>query len=261
MDAFTRRQLHALSLAFYEAHASAFDASRIDLPWPGWARVLAAHGEGPLRVLDVGCGNGRFAAWLAERGAPDGAGEARFDYVGTDANAALLRAAGERVGPRLRGAVEWRAHDFLEDDPAGAALPAGPFSLAVLMGVLHHVPGRATRLALLREAAARLAPGGVLACTVWRFADRPRFEKRRVDWAAVGDVLGRPIDPARLEPGDALLGFGDDPDAPPRYCHAIAEDEFATWPIAVGLETVEVFDADGASGDLNRYWVARRAAD
>lgn len=256
MDAFTRRQLHALSRAFYDERAAAFDASRVDLPWPGWERLRARLPDGRPSVLDVGCGNGRFAAWLAASGLA-------FDYLGTDASEALLAAARERVGPGLAEAgceARFVAQDFLAtpDDP-GAALPDGPFSLVALMGVLHHVPGRETRAGLVAAAAARLAPGGLLALTLWRFAGRPRFEKRIVDWSEVGPVLGAPIDVGALEEGDALLRFGDDPTAAPRYCHETDEAEIADWQAATGLETVDLFSADGAQGDLNRHWIARRS--
>lgn len=256
MDEFTRRQLHALSRAFYDERAEAFDASRIDLPWPGWKRLRALLPEARASVLDIGCGNGRFAAWLAE------AGDA-FDYVGTDASEALLAAARERVAPGLVEAgcdVRFVAQDFLASpNEPGAELPDGPFSLVTLMGVLHHVPGRQTRAGLVEAAAARLAPGGLLALTLWRFSGRPRFEKRRVEWGDVGPVLGAPVDSGRLEDGDALLRFGDDPAAAPRYCHETDEAEIADWQRATGLETVALFSADGAQGDLNRHWMARRS--
>ncbi len=95
MDPLTRHQLHALSLAFYEERAQDFDASRVDLPWPGWDRVASHLPGGRLRVLDIGCGNGRFALDLLARGRA-------LDYLGTDASEALLDAARARVAPRSR---------------------------------------------------------------------------------------------------------------------------------------------------------------
>lgn len=256
MDEFTRRQLHALSRTFYDERAAAFDASRIDLPWPGWERLREALPDERASVLDIGCGNGRFAAWLADAGIA-------FDYVGTDASEGLLAAARERVTPALSAAgctARFAAHDFLETlATPGATLPGGPFSLVTLMGVLHHVPGSETRAGLVAAAAERLAPGGLLALTLWRFAGRPRFEKRHVDWADVGVVLGEPVDVSALEPGDALLRFGDDASAAPRYCHETEETEIEAWQRANGLETVALFSADGAQGDLNRHWIARRS--
>ena len=248
----TRRQLHALSIAFYEAQAEAFDASRIDLPWPGWARVARAMPHGELRVLDIGCGNGRFARFLHEAGL-------HFDYTGVDANATLLGAARDRVGPSLEGRWQFLEQDFLASREPGHELPRGPFELVALMGVLHHVPSAELRLGLLRAAAARLAPGGLLALTAWQFATRERFERRRVDWSTLPPILGAAIEQSDLEPGDCLLRFGEDPKAPPRYCHQIADAELERWPDALGLRLIEDFRADGAQGDLNRYALLARA--
>ena len=253
MNAFTRRQLHALSLAFYEAHAAGFDASRVELPWPGWERLEAVLPDRRVRILDIGCGNGRLAAYLLGHGRA-------FDYVGTDASEALLDAGRGRLTEGLEAAgcgAEWIHEDFLSSESPGASLPPGPFDAVVLMGVLHHVPGAETRRALLQAAAARLDRGGILAVTTWQFGDRPRFDKRRVDWDEVGEVLGAPIDRGALEEGDALLRFGDDPTAPPRYCHQVSESEFESWPGALGLDPVARFQSDGAAGDLNRYWILR----
>jgi SAM-dependent methyltransferase len=247
----TRRQLHALSLAFYEAHAEAFDASRVDLPWPGWKRVARALPRERLSVLDIGCGNGRFARFLHEAGL-------RFDYTGIDANATLLDAARDRVGPTLEGSWQLLEQDFLASSPPGRELPEGPFGLVALMGVLHHVPSAELRVGLLQAAAGRLAPGGVLALTAWQFAARERFERRLVDWSSVPPVLGAAIELDDLEPGDCLLRFGDDPAAPPRYCHQIADAEFERWSEALGLRLIDDFRSDGAQGDLNRYALLAR---
>lgn len=254
MNDLTRRQLRAISLAFYEAQAEAFDASRVDLPWPGWEHLFALLSDEVGGVLDIGCGNGRFAAALAATGR-------RFDYVGTDASEGLLAAAANRVGTEIGGRpAEWILQDFLESVAPGEALPNGPYSLVALMGVLHHVPSAEARLDLLRAVASRIEPGGLLALTSWQFARRERFERRRVPWAEMGPVLGEVIGHEELEPGDWLLRFGNDPSAVPRYCHQVSPEEFETWPSALGLETVADFRADGAQGDLNRHWIARQSA-
>ncbi len=251
MNERTHQQLHALSLAFYEAHAEAFDASRADLPWPGWDRVVEALPDQGNQILDIGCGNGRFAHFLQNSGVD-------FDYTGTDANDALLEAARESLEPPLGDRARFVLQDFLEASEPGRHLPHQEFSLVALMGVLHHVPGMEARLALLRAAAKRLAHGGLLALTAWQFAGRERFERRLVDWSKIGDVLGVPVDRTELDPGDFLLRFGNDPTAPPRYCHQVSDAEFAGWPERLGLRPIADFRADGAEGDLNRYWLLRR---
>lgn len=262
MDTFTRSQLLALSDAFYRAHAEAFDASRGHRAWPGWQRLLewlpaidsaaGSTGKSPLRVLDIGCGNARLARFLHDSG---------FDlqYLGVDANKALLASARRRWPSDLADRCELILQNFLLSDEPGSALPDGPFDLIAVMGVLHHVPGRDWRLALLRAAAARLAPGGLLALAAWQFADRERFKRRTVDWSAAGFALNKPIDLNFLEAGDRLLRFGNDEATPPRYCHQVSAPEFEGWPEELGLEPLADYRADGAEADLNRYWVLRRS--
>jgi SAM-dependent methyltransferase len=261
LDPETRRQLLLLNRAFYEAHAEAFDRSRGARPWPGWQRLLpllpAAPADGSGRrplgtVLDIGCGNARFACFLDQAGLA-------FRYTGVDANPALLAAARRQLPEAVAGRAELVLHDFLASGSPGEALPPGPFDLVVLMGILHHVPGADWRLALLRAATARLAAGGLLVLAVWQFEDDPREQRKRVDAAGSSTWGGAGIDPGALEPGDALLRFGDDPSAPPRYCHSVRDEELEGWPAALGLACIADFRADGASGIANRYAVLRRA--
>lgn len=290
MNARTRAQLLELNRRFYEAHAEAFDRSRGDRPWPGWHRLLALLPPAPApfppapppppdpmsptpgeprrppdapapppaaprrrlgRVLDIGCGNGRFACFLDEAGL-------EFDYTGVDVNAALLDSARRRLPPRAARASRLIRQDFLAGAGPGTDLPPGPFELIVLMGVLHHVPGADWRLALLRAATARLAPAGWLALAVWQFASDPRETRKRVAFEALGPVLGAPIEIGTLEPGDDLLRFGADPAAPPRYCHAVSDGEFEAWPQALALACRADFRADGPSGASNRYALLHR---
>lgn len=254
----TRQQLLALSADFYQAHAAGFDASRGHQPWPGWARLLDfLPGAGTeLSVLDVGCGNARLAPFLAESGFA-------LRYVGVDANAPLLEAAHARLSPDRSGHVELIEQDFLGGSSPGEDLPTGPFDFVALFGVLHHVPGRDWRGALLRALAQRVAPGGVLALAAWQFSGRDRFERRRVDWADLDPVLGETIDVETLEVGDGLLRFGSNPALPPRYCHQVADTEFESFPSDLAragapMEVLADFRADGSEGDLNRYLVLRR---
>ncbi len=266
MNPRTRAQLLEINRAFYAAHAAAFDRSRGARPWPGWERLhplLRSASRPPApdapdsgrprlgSVLDIGCGNARFACWLHEAGFA-------FRYTGVDANPALLEAARRQLPASLAATSELIQHDFLTSGAPGAALPAGPFDLVVLMGVLHHVPGADWRAHLVQSAAQRLGAAGLLALAAWQFAQDPREQRKRVPVSAIGPVLGALLDPAELEPGDWLLRFGDDPAAPPRYCHQVRDSEFDDWPGALGLARVADFRADGAGGAANRYAVLHR---
>jgi SAM-dependent methyltransferase len=250
----TARALEAINRAFYRERAAEFDARR-DAPWNGWRRVLrhvrSLENASPVRVLDVGCGNARLGAFLAHELGPEGV---RLDYVGVDASAPLLAVARRRAPP------EPHAWSLLERDFGDApdeVLPPGPFELVALFGVLHGVPARARRRRLLAAAAARLAPGGILALTCWRFGELERYRCRFVSWATWNDAASVPIDPDELEPGDHLLPWGEDADSM-RYCHAMTPEELAQLVEALPLEPVDAYRADGRDDDQNRYAIFRR---
>jgi SAM-dependent methyltransferase len=121
MNPQTRRALNAINRDFYAAEASAasFSATR-DHAWPGWERVWthalaaarpSASARPVLSVLDVGCGNGRFAAFLAEHS------RETIHYVGVDASQLLLDRAAKRARPLAR--AEFVCCDLVDDSAAG----------------------------------------------------------------------------------------------------------------------------------------------
>jgi SAM-dependent methyltransferase len=244
MDEATRRALEALNRAFYARNAREFDASRAS-PWRGFARIAAALPvRQPLRVLDLGCGNGRLLTYL------QGGSPRALEYLGTDSCAALLASAERRFEGRAEACFR-RAELF--DEHGAPALPDQAFDLVALLGVLHHVPSERARRALVQAALARLAPGGVLVLTVWRFAHDARYAARRAPWTEA-TARWPAIDVAQLEPGDALLRWSTHEDAF-RYCHAAEHEEIERWLVGT-RGTVTRFFADGA-GELNEYIVVR----
>jgi SAM-dependent methyltransferase len=109
-------------------------------------RFLVAEVEDlpPGRALDVACGAGRNAVWLASRG---------WTVTGVDfSDVALENARALAVSRRVE--VEWVRADVREWQP-----PAGAFDL---VAVLYLQLPAAERDAILRRAAAGLAPGGTL---------------------------------------------------------------------------------------------------
>jgi tRNA (uracil-5-)-methyltransferase TRM9 len=233
----TVHALNAINQRFYRTRAAAFAAKR-ERSWPGFSLLVDRLASAPESVLDVGCGNGRFASILARRW-PDAA------YTGVDASEALLELAEARPDRPQRSRFERR--DVVADP---AQLPAAAFDLVVLLAVLHHVPSEARRAALLASLATRVAPGGVLALSVWRFGRFERFAKLEVPWA------NRGIDASEREPGDHLLSFGGDA-ATPRYCHDIGPEELERLLAPLPLKRDDTFLADGREGALNRYVVLR----
>ena len=118
--------------------------------------LLEAHAA-PL--LDVGCGLGLLGQYLRERGWGG-------DYLGVDFDAAKIEAA-RAAASSLAPALAFEAGD------ARRGLPAASGHVA-LLDVLHYLE-RADQQVLLRELAARIAPGAmlilrnVLRAPGWRF--------------------------------------------------------------------------------------------
>ena len=247
MDPSTQAALRQINREFYSRYAADFDRTRHPGGWPGWQRVVeaAARPTGrPLRVLDLGCGNGRFALFLERN--PTLRRNQPFDYVGIDSSPELI----ERARAEAGGCDHIR---FEVDDIEKRPLDQASYDLVALFGVVHHLPGFDSRRRALERAAAALAPGGLLAVTCWQFADDARFESRQLDW---GPDAG--VDPAELEPGDHLLRWGPADSQARRYCHHTNERELDRLVGDLPLVECARYRADGAGGRQNLYWLGAR---
>lgn len=251
----TAAALLRINRAFYEGRAAEFSATR-DRPWPAWRRVAEIFeehggGEGPRRVLDLGCGNGRLERFLAGRWG------GRLDYLGLDASEPMLEIA------RVLGGGRFLRCDLLAPRSLDE-LPAGPFDFITAFGLLHHLPGFDRRFALLRAAARHLAPGGLLAVSFWQFGAVERFRRRMLPWRDYNLAAAEPIETRDLEDGDVLLAWGEVATTKSgvpvvRYCHWCPPDEADRLLAGLPLGPVASFRADGKAGDLNLYRLLRRA--
>lgn len=240
MDPTTVARLNAINRDFYATVTDDFDTTR-GKPWPGWQRLLPhlklLANRDPLRVLDAGCGNGRFGVYLAQQV------KQPIAYFGIDNNPTLLDRARSSLAAFANLGVTLIERDIIESPPI---IDAG-YDLIVLFGVLHHVPGSNQREALLRQLAESLSVGGLLAFSAWRFMDYDRFRERVVPWPA--DLT--------VEPGDYLLDWRRGAHAL-RYCHYTDDAEFDNLVASTGLTRTADYRADGQPGDANRYAVLRK---
>lgn len=98
------------------------------------------------RALDLGCGEGADAIWLAEQG---------WNVVAVDVSTtALARAEADAAERGLAERIEFQQHDLTQ------SLPDGPFDLVSAQFL--HSKIEMDRAAILRRAAALVAPGGTL---------------------------------------------------------------------------------------------------
>ena len=268
MKASTIAALKSINHRFYSRYSDSFAATRSH-PWPGWRRAMAPFlsqgpGEpeaGPARsILDVGCGNGRFGAFLSS------VSREPYRYLGVDYSSAMIKTAKQRLMDFAALEARFEVSD-VDHEGLGRAIKDEQFDLIVLFGILHHIAGSAQRRHLLRDLAAVLKPGGTMALSFWQFGGLQRFRRRLVEWQDHNRACEVTVDESDLERGDYLLLWGGEHGEAPdtaidsearRYCHFSDPDEAAAAVGSLDLEIVDRFSADGRSGDLNLYFVLAR---
>jgi SAM-dependent methyltransferase len=162
--------------------------------WQRFPELLRVHadifewyfeGDGPMawpgrRVLDAGCGMGRWLHFACQRGA---------EIVGMDVSAAVDVAA-RREGTNA---------DFVQADLRSPPFAAASFDLVYSFGVVHHLADPA---AAVRALAALVKPGGALRLYVYRSLADEDLPRR----ALLGLVTGIRSLTTGLPP-DALHAF------------------------------------------------------
>lgn len=130
--------------AFWEAHYGKHD--RVWSGNPNAVLVEEVHGLDPGAALDLGCGEGGDALWLAQQG---------WQVTGVDVSATALARAAQAAEQRgLNDRIDWQQHDL------GTSFPEGTFDL--VSAFFLHSPVEIPREQVLRRAAAAVRPGGTL---------------------------------------------------------------------------------------------------
>jgi SAM-dependent methyltransferase len=134
----------------YRAHDDNFEQSEPCRRFAEWLQLVCATFSGPIDVLDLGCGTGRYF-WALRR---------VRELVGVDASPAMLA---EARNPCHADRISARSVTLIEGDLFGLEFDAGRFDLVYSIGVLaEHVPFNATIVDLVCR---WLRPGGRFAFT------------------------------------------------------------------------------------------------
>jgi SAM-dependent methyltransferase len=247
------RRLLDLNRSFYGRFAAEFSRSRSVLQ-PGILRALDYVSPFAL-MLDLGCGDARVGDALLARRLPGALGRWTGSYVGVDQSTELL---GQReVLLRELPSPTGEPHASLcaaDITRPGWWKPLGlrreGFDAVVCFSVLHHVPTLEARKRLLEDIARFLAPGGACALSVWQVLHRDRFRRKIVPWSRIG------LDASDVEDGDLLIDWQAGGEGL-RYVHHFDLVELAGLCEGAGLAVTHHFRADGDSGDLGLYLIAR----
>jgi ubiquinone/menaquinone biosynthesis C-methylase UbiE len=159
----------------YDRIADHFAKTRA-YPWPEVEDFLDGAPTGALG-LDLGCGNGRHVAPLAER---------TDRVVALDASRNLLAEARDRV--RGDGVADHTT--LLAGDAARIPLRDATVTVAVYVATLHHLPTREQRVASLDDLARVLTADGAALVSAWSTA-HDRFDADEgfdttVEWTLPG---------------------------------------------------------------------------
>ena len=248
MNPNTVLHLNQLNREFYQQTANSFDQTR-QYSWQGWQKLLPfisqlATNHQPLTILDLGCGNARFAGFLQEQALP-------VKYHGVDFSQDLLQKAKDSL-TRLKIEYQLTQLDIVQQLIDGK-LPTTlnqQYNLIVAFGVLHHIPSFQLRAAFFQQLATLLQDHQAkLIVSAWQFATKDRFKKKMINPTKIG------IDPKELENNDYILDWQQHPTAF-RYCHHLDQAELEQLLSTVKtVQLEETFLADGKSGQLNRYLV------
>lgn len=246
------QKLNALTQDFYTRVAPYWNDNP-EYFWSGWedmVQFLPQYGD--LQVLDLGCGNGRFANFV----------DSKLDfktanYLGLDADQWYIHTAGKQFSKLMRVNTKFEKQDFVTRGLEN--MDSDKYNLVTLFGLLHHIPSRKLRLKLISEVYKLMPKGGVLVFTLWNFLGEERLRKRIVDLNSeygVGVCNQFELKHSDLEDGDYILDWVKYVTAY-RYSHDFDEKEIECWK-KLGFEEVTNYLHDGRFSLRNKYFIWRK---
>ncbi len=165
-------------MTVFNHYAAYYDLLYRDKDYVGEAAFVAAllkkHAPAARRILELGCGTGRHAILLAERG---------YEVCGIDQSPGMLSSAGQRLAalpPDIATRLQFR-----EGDLRSVRVPEKFDAVISLFHVISYQTSNDDLDAAFATARAHLAPGGVFLFDVWYgpavLTDRPAVRVKRLE--------------------------------------------------------------------------------
>ncbi|MDO8524546.1 MAG: class I SAM-dependent methyltransferase [bacterium] len=208
----------------YNHIAPDFANTRVNI-WPEIA-VLFDYIKKGDKVLDLGCGNGRFVNIIKEKAGPPASlreSIAGGQYFGTDVSKGLINIAKKN----------YPVENFQTTQALKLPFSDNYFDIIYSIAVLHHIPSNDFRLEFLQEARRVLKSGGIFVLTVWKPKDkqekglRVKFLLKKIFNLSRGLDFGDVIEP----------WFGNNKGE--RYFHCFTEVELTRLLRQVGFEILK----------------------
>ena len=140
---------------FYNKASESFSSTRQRI-WPEFEVLIKKLLKDKEKVLDFGCGNGRFSEIFK-----------KTQYIGVDISSKLIDMAQKKY-PRKK---------FLVIDGLNLPFKDNFFDLVIAIAVFHHIPSKELRIKVLKEIKRVLKNNGILFLSVWYLLDKPHIWK------------------------------------------------------------------------------------
>jgi tRNA (uracil-5-)-methyltransferase TRM9 len=261
MNLITAQKLIKLNYAFYQTIGKYFDSSR-NYSWPGWKRLKTIFQipnpklqKQELHVLDLGCGNARFAEFLLKECKIE-----NLDYTGIDYSEFLIEKGDDKLTQLQISNFKLQIENILLGEWE-KNLTDGGFDVIVMFGVMHHVPSNELRLKLLKKIYSLMNADSVFVVTFWKFKDIPRLERRIIREGS--DELSQVLESFDLhlddlEENDHILDWERGMKAY-RYCHYYSTAEATALLEQAGFRVKESYLADAKEDVVNEYMICSKS--
>lgn len=181
------------------------------------------------RVLDLGCGNGRFYEFFKNKD---------IKYIGADNSEELIEIARQK----------YLKADFRAEDALALSFPNSYFDKIYSIAVLHHIPSKKLRLQFLKEAKRVLKPNGKLILTAWK----PKKNLLLLKYTIL-KIIGK----NKMDFGDVLIPWKNQKIK--RYYHLFSKKELARLAEKTGFKIEAIGVIKNKTGNRqNIYLVAEK---
>ncbi len=216
MDNKLAQQLVTKTRDDYNRISGHFSSTR-QFVWPDIAEILdSLKIQKGMKILDMGCGNGRFAKFFIDKGA---------DYYGHDISEKLIKIA-KTNNPK----GYYSCGDLLK-----TPFKTHEFDLVISVATLHHIPSNKLRSQAIIEMRRVLKPGGTIIISVWYFWSQLKYLK-----FILREEGRRIIGISKLDFGDFMMPWRDEKQVTQveRYMHSWKRSELKRGLTSCGFKEI-----------------------